>query len=128
MAEELTYEKVQDTLNDAPAAARALAAVFQQAALEYVGPLEMFLEVLGLKENIPASWLVQPVMTLAQKHFGKISREEWIRLYDDMEALEAILEAHPEIRENYEAAKAPENDLPSFEDVIAGLDLEMPES
>lgn len=126
MAEELTYEKVQSTLNDAPAAAKALAAVFQQAAMEYVGPLEMFLEVLGLKENIPASWLVQPVMTLAQKHFGKISREEWIQLYDDMEQLEAILEAHPEIRENYESASAPEPSLPTFDEVIAGLDLDVP--
>lgn len=129
MAEELTYEKVQSTLNEAPAAIKALAAVFQQAASDYVRPLETFLEVLGVKENIPASWLVQPVLTLVQKQFGKISREDWIALYDDMEKLEAILEEYPEIRENYYAEnpqpKAPE--LPSFDDLIAGLDLEAPE-
>lgn len=123
MAEEITFEKVQDTIATAPAAAKALAAVFQQAATEYIEPLDMFLEVLGLKAVIPATWLVQPVMTLAEKHFGKITREEWIQLYDDMEALEKVLTEHPEIRENYQK----NNEEALADQLVAELGLELPE-
>jgi hypothetical protein len=122
MNEEITYEKVQRTLNEAPAAAKALAAVFQQAASDYVEPLEVFLEMLGLKDHVPASWLVQPVMVLAQKNFGKVTREDWIQLYDDMEALDRVIAEHPEIKENYAASQSE-----TFEDVVAGIDLEFPE-
>jgi hypothetical protein len=125
MSEEITYEKVQATINSAPAEAKALAAVFQQAATEYVASLKMFLDVIGLGGMIPASWVVQPVMTLAQKEFGKISREEWLQLWDDMDALERILTEHPDIKENYERAATGE--LPNFDDVVAGLDLETPD-
>lgn len=124
MSQEITVESIQKTISEAPAAARALAAVFQQAATDYVEPLEVFLDMMGIKEHVPSSWLVQPVMVLAQKNFGKITRDDWIQLYDDMEKLDAILAEHPEIKENYEATKTAEA---SFEDVIEGLDLEVPE-
>ena len=123
MSQEITAESVQKTINEAPAAAKALAAVFQQAATDYVEPLEMFLDMVGIKEHVPSSWLVQPVMVLAQKNFGRISREDWIQLYDDMVKLDEILAEHPEIKENYEGTKAKS----SFEDITAGLDLEIPE-
>jgi hypothetical protein len=124
MAEEMTYEKVKETLEGAPAAAKALASVIQQAALDYVGPLEMFFEVLGIREDIPTAWLVQPITALAQKQFGKISREDWMQLWDDMDQLDRILAEHPDIKESYDKG---EQKLPTFDDVIAGLDLETPE-
>lgn len=121
MSREITAESIQETINEAPAAAKALAAVFQQAASDYVEPLKAFLDLMGLKDHIPASWLVQPVMVLAQKEFGKISRDEWVQLYEDMETLDRILAEHPEIKENYQSPDE------VFDEIVSGLDLEVPE-
>lgn len=97
MPDEISYESVKDTLATATPAAKALAAVFQESANQYVSTLAAFFDNLGIRDQIPTEWVIQAVYSSARQFFGDMTLDEWTAIYVDTQALNKLIDEHPEL-------------------------------
>lgn len=125
-----TPDELREVLQNSSPLAKQIAAVINEAAAEYVSTIDVFFEIVGIKSNLLSRWVVQPVASMAIRGIGPISREEWIDLYDEIVSIQKIVEENEDIREvygkDYIPAHPGEDNLPDFDDIISGIDLEVP--
>ncbi len=123
MDEPLTPEEVKRRLDQSGDHFGQLGEIINQAAAQFVLPLASFFDVIGVRHLIPPEWIVYAVMQYTELQFSEISREDWIKLYDQAREIKKIVAENPDILE-HPAAQAPRSALDIALAEEFGLDLD----
>jgi hypothetical protein len=97
MMDELTPEEIKRLLSQHDEHWSQLGEIINQAAAQFVIPLASFFEALGVRQVLPPEWIIYAVMQYTEMQFSEISREDWIRIYDQAREIRKIVAENPEI-------------------------------
>jgi hypothetical protein len=127
MDEPLTPEEIKRRLEQSGDHLSQLGEIINQAAAQFVLPLASFFDVIGVRHVIPPEWIIYAVMQYTEMQFSDISREDWIRIYDQSREIRKITKENPEIVEQYAAKQEPTQFKSALDIVLAeefGLDFD----